>query len=165
MNPKQWKLEFIELTRSPTFCFYEFPWVTITYIKDDKIHRPNKFGPARFVYYDNKGILRSYSFWEFNKEHRDESYPFPKNGPALTVYYQTGTIMSEFYIKRGLDHRVDGPAFKFYYENGNILRMKYFINDKIHRNPEEGYANIEFDINGNITKQEYYVDNKCINKI
>jgi len=60
---------------------------------------------------------------------------------------------------RGLTlHNEDGPAFITYDVNGNIGRKVYYINNKRHR--EEGPAYYSYYNNDNIAYEAYFINNK-----
>ena len=48
------------------------------------------------------------------------------------MYYVNRTIQRMSWYVRGKPHRIDGPAVTTYYDNGSLKQEKWFFNGEIH---------------------------------
>jgi len=114
-------------------------------------HRPHELGPASIEYFENGEIMSEF-YWFNNELHRP-----CEDGPAVIVRSEGFLLEKEYYV-HGKKHNEYGPAKIYYYNNGNIFRLFYMINNKLHRPIEEGPAFIEYDRDGNIVDEQFWVD-------
>jgi hypothetical protein len=125
------------------------------FLRDERIHRNPKDGPAQIMYHMDKGTPAFEQwFWE-GQLHR------PLNeGPAQISYSVGGKVIYEAYYVSGILHRPaeDGPALRR--KNERVIQEEeYVLNGKLHREPSLGPARIKRhkDIT---TLEEFYVNGR-----
>lgn len=114
-------------------------------------------GPAIIKYFASKGV--SEQSWIINGVLQR------KNGPAEIFYYANGkTKLETWFNEHGQTSRKGGPAVTGYYSNGKKKYEEWILNGQRHRvakpRKNKDAAVIDYDKNGKITKQTYYVYGK-----
>lgn len=85
------------------------------------------------------GILYSEEYFSGTTRHRGEA-----DGPAMIQWDEkTGVVTVEKYYRRSKLHRKDGPALSLYNDDGSLCREEYYRDGRLHRDPAEGPAVIE----------------------
>jgi hypothetical protein len=81
-----------------------------------------------------------------------------EDGPAITIYYESGNVFIERYFHKGKKTRTSGPSEINYHKIGNIVYEEYTLNNKLHK--EDGPARISYYSNGNTENENYFLNNK-----
>lgn len=89
-----------------------------------------------------------------------EHYIVDENNNIIQWFYDNGNLKYEKSIKDNKFHNDNGPSFITYYRNGQKKCVEYHRNGDLHNT--EGPAVILYDIDGNIIKKIYYLDNDLI---
>lgn len=121
---------------------------------NNKLHREGDV-PAS-IYYDYNGNIESKIWYINGNEHRDGDLPSviyydPKNGNFVSI---------EKWYKNGKLHREgDLPSYIVYFQGSTTIQREIWHKDDMrHRDPKNGPAKIDYDMEGNIIKMVYYVD-------
>jgi antitoxin component YwqK of YwqJK toxin-antitoxin module len=87
-----------------------------------------------------------------------------KSITSRKTYNINGILKKREYLNNNSELHRDGdkPAYTYYYENGIIGSKIWYKNNEIHRDNKP--ALIEYDIKGNIIKENYYLDGKLVEK-
>jgi uncharacterized protein len=104
----------------------------------------------------NTGVVIEDTYRLNGRLHR----PF-REGPAVTYRSaeEGGAVTEEWYYWDGRVHRLDGPAKILNHHIGPKLRHEvYYRHGRIHRDPHEGPAWIEYDEDGNVHSQGYFAN-------
>jgi len=138
--------------------------------KDGKIHKDD--GPAVIEYDPEGNILLEYwykngnklsEYWyKDGKMHKDD-------GPAKKMYNAAGALTGEQWYKNGKHHRNGGPASTKYYPGKyypdgrkKIKWEMWYEDDKLNR--DDGPAMIDYDLEGNISEEDWYLKDKNLTK-
>ena len=85
-----------------------------------------------------------------------------EDGPALTIYYETGQTKLVQYWQNGEKHRCEGAAATSWYPKGQIDIEEYWLNGECHR--DDGPAEIGWFENG-IKDFECYYRNGALHRV
>lgn len=129
----------------------------------DQLHRDNNSyggdGPA-FVRYAEDGKTSKYEAWYQNDEsHRDDGLPATQSYFVDDKYCKR--LVEESWYVRNMRHRDgDFPSYVRYNKEGKIMFQIWQKLGKVHRNPINGPASIEYNEDGTIDESKYkYVTN------
>jgi antitoxin component YwqK of YwqJK toxin-antitoxin module len=78
----------------------------------------------------------------------------------ITIYYGSGNIKYESWLKNGKQHRLNAHAAVIYFENGNIYCESWYKNGKLHRLTAP--AMILYFENGTIQYESWFKDGNII---
>jgi hypothetical protein len=93
-------------------------------------------------YYNERGLL-----------HRE-----PDEGPALTVWRENGNVAEVVYYWHGLRHREGGPALIWYSREKDVVwQERWYRYGRLHRDPREGPADIEWNGRNYLVGKFYYI--------
>jgi len=130
---------------------------------EDQLHRDNNSyggdGPA-FVRYAEDGKTSTYEAWyQDNKSHRDDGLPATQSYFVDDKYRKR--LAEESWYVRNMRHRDgDFPSYVRYNKEGKIMLQIWHKLGKVHRNPINGPASIEYNEDGTIDESKYkYVTN------
>lgn len=147
------------------------------YNENQQLHRT--YGPAKIVFDTTDGSSRREEWYKDGKLHR-------KGGPAIIVFVNDHVIF-ERYLIENIFYRKDGPAeikywidnyqkeYELFYTNGKLYRridyhhdglifneVWYDSKERYHR--RDGPAFTEYDEDGNIVVEEFYIHGNLIPK-
>ena len=124
----------------------------------DQLHRDPKEGPAR----EEIGVSYHHvEYWVRGVQHRDEA-----EGPAaIGRDPTTGTILNETYWRNGEIHRDGGPASIMHHPNGRLAAVAWYRHGKPHRELAEGPALTHWDADGNIIRNEFWLNGEYVGPV
>jgi hypothetical protein len=117
-------------------------------------HRDPNDGPWRTMRNARTGEIESEDYltheelvstnrgWRFHGRLKTD---LPTTVPTVnyTIDLSSNSVISEtFTTGGGILHREDGPAFLEYDKNGNIIEQVYYLSGRVHRDPKDGPASI-----------------------
>ena len=124
----------------------------VFYCKNNKLHREN--GPAVIQYFED-GQIKSEEYF-LNGEY------FESDSPSKIEYYSNGNVYLEIY--KNFTNKQGKITKCFRYSNGNMKReeYQYECNDKMLDNFHrlDGPAIIDYDMNGKVVNEEYFINGK-----
>ena len=123
----------------------------IEYRQDGALHRPCREGPAERQF-TRQGQLLTEAYFEHGELHNE-------HGPALRLFAD-GKLQSETYYRRGKKHADNGPAVSGHANKRQGEIHSYFRQGRRHRDPSDGPALIEWNLEGAIIQSVYWVNGR-----
>lgn len=158
MNKSKWKYEFVYIIKNEPEVKYLSGGNKLLLFKiGDFLH--NIEFPALIEFYQNGKVKKLMYLVRvvFQRDQYDG-----KDQPVILTFYENGDIYKKEYMFNYARYRepingIDQPAILEYYPGNKIKKLIYYYEGKIHR--ENGPAIVEYNIEGDITSEEYYFEN------
>lgn len=110
----------------------------------------NKSVEVIITYYPHTKVKNTEMYLLKNKIHRTD-------GPAKILYNPDGSLCIEEYWQN--DYRYNNGPLRIEYENG-IKKIEAWIVDPFFYHRTDGPAYIEYDTNGSVVSEKYYLHNE-----